>query len=59
MNSDQINGKLRDLGGRIQQAAGRLGGNRSLQAKGMQKQLAGKTQTTFGNLKQKIRNIIR
>ncbi|MFL6634980.1 MAG: CsbD family protein, partial [Massilia sp.] len=54
MNSDQINGKLQDLGGKIQEEAGKIVGSPEQQVKGLQNQVEGKTQEKLGDLKEKI-----
>ena len=47
MNKDQIKGTAKEIGGKIQEEAGKLTGNREQEAKGLGKQVAGKTQKKF------------
>jgi uncharacterized protein YjbJ (UPF0337 family) len=54
MNKDQVEGKLQDIGGKIQEEAGKLVGNTEQEAKGLKNQVEGKTQEKFGDLKQKV-----
>jgi uncharacterized protein YjbJ (UPF0337 family) len=54
MNKDQVNGKLKDIGGKIQEEAGKLVGSEEQQAKGLANQVEGKTQEKLGNLKESI-----
>jgi uncharacterized protein YjbJ (UPF0337 family) len=49
MNRDQVKGRMKDAGGKIQEKAGKATGNRSQQAKGLVKQGVGKVQKTVGD----------
>jgi uncharacterized protein YjbJ (UPF0337 family) len=51
MNSDQIKGKAKDIGGKIQEEVGKAVGSSEQQAKGLSKQVEGKTQEKAGDLK--------
>ena len=51
MNKDQVEGKLQDIGGTIQEEAGKLVGNQEQQVKGLKNQVEGKTQEKFGDVK--------
>ena len=54
MNRDQIKGRMKDIGGKVQEKAGKATGNRSQQAKGLLKQGAGKLQKTGGDARNEI-----
>jgi uncharacterized protein YjbJ (UPF0337 family) len=54
MNDDQIKGKAKDIGGKIQEEAGKLVGSSEQQAKGLSKQVEGKTQEKVGDLKDAV-----
>lgn len=54
MNKDQVNGKLKDIGGTIQEAAGKIVGNPDQQAKGQAKQVEGKVQEKVGDIEQAV-----
>jgi uncharacterized protein YjbJ (UPF0337 family) len=56
MNKDQIDGKLKDLGGKIQEKAGELVGNKEQELKGLKNQLEGKSQEKLGDLKEAIKD---
>lgn len=56
MNKDQIKGAAKNLGGKIQEGAGRLVGSKKEEAKGLKNQAAGRAQQSFGNLKQDIKD---
>jgi uncharacterized protein YjbJ (UPF0337 family) len=51
MNEDQIKGKAKDIGGKIQEEAGKAVGSSEQQAKGLNKQVEGKVQEKVGDLK--------
>jgi uncharacterized protein YjbJ (UPF0337 family) len=54
MNDDQVKGKLKDIGGKIQEEAGKLVGSEEQQAKGLANQVEGKTQEKLGDVKESI-----
>jgi uncharacterized protein YjbJ (UPF0337 family) len=54
-NKDQVKGELKDLGGKVQQAAGKLVGSKEQQEKGRQKQAEGKLQKGVGDLKETVK----
>ncbi len=54
MNKDQIKGKAKDIGGKIQQEVGEVIGSSEQQAKGISKQVEGKVQETYGDAKEEI-----
>ena len=51
MNRDQIKGRMKDMGGKVQEKAGKVTGNYGQQAKGLGKQLGGKVQKTVGDIR--------
>ncbi len=51
MNSDQIEGKAKDIGGKIQEGFGKAIGSKEQEAKGLANQVEGKTQEKVGDLK--------
>jgi uncharacterized protein YjbJ (UPF0337 family) len=55
MNQDQVNGKLKDIGGTIQEAAGKIVGNPEQQAKGQAKQVEGQVQEKVGDIKEAVK----
>jgi len=56
MNKDQIEGAAKDIGGKIQEQAGKLVGSKSQQAKGLTKQVEGKAQQQVGDLKEAVKD---
>lgn len=49
MNSNQVEGTVKDAAGKVQDAVGGLTGDAALQAEGKVRQLAGKAQATYGD----------
>jgi uncharacterized protein YjbJ (UPF0337 family) len=54
MNEDQIKGKAKDIGGKIQEGVGNAIGSSEQQAKGQSKQVEGKVQEKLGDVKDVI-----
>jgi len=51
MNKDQVEGKVKDVAGRIERQAGEWTGNSKTQADGVVKQVEGKVQKAWGDVK--------
>jgi uncharacterized protein YjbJ (UPF0337 family) len=49
MNKDQVEGTVRNLGGRVQEAAGSITGDAKTRAEGIASQVAGSAQEAFGD----------
>ena len=58
-NKDQVKGELKDIGGKIQEEAGKLVGSKEQQAKGLQKQAEGKLQKGVGDLKEAVTDAVK
>jgi uncharacterized protein YjbJ (UPF0337 family) len=58
-NKDQVKGELKDIGGKVQEEAGKLVGSREQQAKGLQKQAEGKLQKGVGDLKEAVTDAVK
>ncbi|CDG84733.1 CsbD family protein [Janthinobacterium agaricidamnosum] len=56
MNQDQVKGAVKDIGGKIQEEAGKLVGSKEQQAKGLLNQAEGKAQQQVGNLKEAVKD---
>ncbi len=54
MNKDQIKGKAKDIGGKIQEEAGKVVGSSEQQVKGLNKQVEGKVQEKVGDVKDSL-----
>lgn len=55
MNKNQVHGAVKDLAGKVQEEAGKLVGNKVQEAKGLQKQVAGKAEEHLGDAKEKVK----
>ncbi len=56
MNKDQIKGAAKDLGGKVQEEAGKLVGSKHHQTEGIKNQIAGKLQEKVGDLKEAVKD---
>lgn len=52
MNKDQVQGKIKDVAGRVERQAGEWTGDSEAEAKGAMKQAEGKVQNAWGNVKE-------
>jgi uncharacterized protein YjbJ (UPF0337 family) len=51
MNEDQVKGKAKDIGGKIQEKVGEAVGSRQQQSEGLSNQVEGKVQEKVGDVK--------
>jgi uncharacterized protein YjbJ (UPF0337 family) len=59
MNKDQAKGTVKNLIGKVQEEAGKLTGSEAQQAKGLNKQVEGKAQKTFGDVKEVVKDVVK
>jgi uncharacterized protein YjbJ (UPF0337 family) len=59
MNKDQVKGKAKDIGGKIQEEVGKVVGSNKQQAEGLANQAEGKTQEKVGDVKDAVKDITR
>jgi uncharacterized protein YjbJ (UPF0337 family) len=59
MNKDQVNGRAETIKDDVKEAAGKLVGNERLTTEGQADQVAGKVQSTVGDVKNNVGNAIR
>lgn len=52
MNKDQVQGAVKDIAGKIQEAVGKAIDSKEQQAKGLLHQVDGKVQQTVGDIKE-------
>ena len=57
MDKDRIEGKLEDVGGRVERQAGEWTGDKKLQSEGAAHQIKGKIQQGVGKAKDKLRDV--
>jgi uncharacterized protein YjbJ (UPF0337 family) len=55
MNKDQVEGKLKNIGGKIQEEVGDIVDSPEQEAKGLKNQAEGKLQEKVGDLKEAVR----
>jgi uncharacterized protein YjbJ (UPF0337 family) len=58
MNKDQVKGTAKDIAGKVQEGVGKVTGDREQEAKGLGKQVEGKTQKKFGDAKETVKDAI-
>lgn len=56
MNENKVKGKAKDIGGKIQEEAGKVMGSSKQQAKGLANQVEGKSQEKLGDAQDALRN---
>jgi uncharacterized protein YjbJ (UPF0337 family) len=56
INKDQVSGRAKEAGGKVQEELGKLTGNKTQQAKGLAKQAVGAGQAKAGDLKEKTKD---
>jgi uncharacterized protein YjbJ (UPF0337 family) len=59
MNKDQVKGKAKDIGGKIQEEVGKVVGSNKQQAEGLAKQAEGKMQEKAGDVKDAAKDIVK
>lgn len=59
IDENEVEGTIRNAGGKLQDAIGGLTGDESLQAKGKLNQAAGNAQKTFGAAAEEIRDTVK
>ncbi len=52
MNKDQVQGKIKDVAGRVERQTGEWTGDKEKQVHGAAKQVEGKVQNSWGNVKE-------
>ena len=59
MNKDQVKGKAKEVGGKIQQKVGEVVGSSEQQLKGMKNQAEGNIQQKAGDVKEAAKDIVK
>jgi uncharacterized protein YjbJ (UPF0337 family) len=59
MNKDQVKGKAKEVGGKIQEKAGEVVGSSKQQAEGLANQAEGKMQKKVGDAKEAVKNTVK
>ena len=53
---DRIEGAAKNIGGKIKEVAGKVTGNEALRQEGVVDQAVGKTQATYGDVKEDVKD---
>jgi len=59
MNKNQVEGRVKEVGGMIKEVTGKLVGNEKLEAKGKIQKIRGESQAAVGDLKQDVKEAIK
>ena len=58
MNKDQVKGRVEEAKGSVKQTTGKVVGNPNLESEGAAQKVTGKTQATYGDAKEKVKNAV-
>ena len=58
MNDDQVKGRVDQAKGAVKEAAGKVVGNPNLEGEGKIDQATGKTQATYGDVKEDVKDTV-
>jgi uncharacterized protein YjbJ (UPF0337 family) len=58
MNKDQVGGRAQNAKGKVKEAAGKMLGKDRLKAEGKADQVSGKSKAAYGDVKQKVKDVI-
>lgn len=58
MNKDQFKGRAKEAEGKVKEVAGKLIGDKTLEAKGKTEKVLGKVQATHGDLKNDLKKAL-
>lgn len=59
MNKDQVKGAAKQGAGKVQEAAGKAVGSSRQEAKGLNKQVEGATQKSYGDVKENVKDTLK
>ena len=59
MNKDQVKGRVEQAKGSVKEATGKVVGNQKLEVEGKIDKAAGKTQATYGDLKEDVKDAVK
>jgi uncharacterized protein YjbJ (UPF0337 family) len=58
MNKDQVKGRVEQAKGSVKETTGKAVGNPNLEGEGKADKAVGKTQATYGDAKEKVKNAV-
>ena len=59
MNKDQVKGRVEQAKGSVKEVTGKVVGNERLESEGKVDKLAGKTQSTYGDVKEDVKDAVK
>ena len=59
MNKEQVKGRAEEAIGKVKEVAGRVTGDKELEAKGDAQQVAGKTRATAGDVAEDVKDVVK
>ena len=59
MNKDQVKGRVEEVKGNVKETTGKAVGNPDLEAEGKADKAVGKVQSTYGDAKEKAKDIVK
>lgn len=57
MNKDQVKGRVEAVKGKTKEVAGKVSGDKDLEAKGKAQKVGGKVQAGYGDLKKDVKDV--
>jgi uncharacterized protein YjbJ (UPF0337 family) len=59
INKDQVEGRVKEAAGKVQEATGKAVGSGTQQAKGMAKKVGGAAQAAYGDAKEDVKDVVK
>jgi uncharacterized protein YjbJ (UPF0337 family) len=59
INKDQVEGRVKEAAGTVQEATGKALGSNKQRAKGMARKVGGAAQATYGDVKQDVKDSVK
>ena len=59
MNKDQVKGRVEQAKGSVKEATGKVVGNKKLETEGQIDKATGKTQATYGDIKEDVKDAVK
>ena len=59
INKDQVEGRVKEAAGKVQEVAGKAVGSKTQQAKGLVNQVGGAAQAAFGDAKENVTDTLK
>ena len=59
MNKDQVKGRIEQAKGAVKETTGKVVGNKKLETEGQIDKVTGKTQATYGDIKEDVKDAVK